>query len=147
MSAPITLSTTSADLVRATLPAVDEAIDDITTRFYRTLLAAHPELEGAMFDPGRLADGTQQRALAAAIVSCASMLVTDDGTPEQALAPVARRHATLGVQPDQYDVVHDHLFAAIGEVLGDAVTPEVAAAWDEVYTVMARTLIALEAGR
>ena len=34
---------------------------------------------------------------------------------------------------------------AIAEVLGDAVTPEVAAAWDEVYWLMANALIALEA--
>ncbi|MEN0134735.1 MAG: FAD-binding oxidoreductase, partial [Rhodococcus sp. (in: high G+C Gram-positive bacteria)] len=38
------------------------------------------------------------------------------------------------------------LFAAIVEVLGEAVTPEVAAAWDEVYWLMAETLIAMEAG-
>jgi nitric oxide dioxygenase len=35
---------------------------------------------------------------------------------------------------------------AIGDVLGDAVTPEVAAAWDEVYWLMANTLISQERG-
>jgi nitric oxide dioxygenase len=47
--------------------------------------------------------------------------------------------------PELYDVVHEHLFWAIVDVLGDAVTPEVAAAWDEVYWLMAGSLIALEA--
>jgi nitric oxide dioxygenase len=35
---------------------------------------------------------------------------------------------------------------AIGDVLGDAVTPEVAAAWDEVYWLMANALINQERG-
>jgi len=141
-----TLSPTSAEVVRATLPAVDDAIDEITHRFYRSLQEAHPDLVGEMFDASRLADGTQQRALAAAIASCAALLAADDeADPATLLAPAARRHRALGVQPAQYDVVHEHLFAAIVAVLGDAVTPEVAAAWDEVYRVMAGTLIELEA--
>ncbi len=41
--------------------------------------------------------------------------------------------------------MHEHLFAAIVEVLGDAVTAEVAQAWDEVYWLMANALIAVEA--
>jgi len=43
-------------------------------------------------------------------------------------------------------VVHDHLMWAIVDVLGDAVTPEVAAAWDEVYSLMANALINQERG-
>ncbi|MBB5780598.1 hypothetical protein HD596_007354 [Nonomuraea jabiensis] len=46
---------------------------------------------------------------------------------------------------DQYVIVHKYLFGAIAEVLGDAVTPAVAAAWDEVYWLMAGALIAVEA--
>src|SRR6516165_8558934 len=42
--------------------------------------------------------------------------------------------------------VHDNLMWAIAKVLGDAVTPDVAAAWDEVYWLMAYTLIHVERG-
>ncbi|CAL9671950.1 Flavohemoprotein [Streptomyces sp. enrichment culture] len=41
--------------------------------------------------------------------------------------------------------MHKFLFRSIRDVLGDAVTPKVAAAWDEVYWLMARALIAQEA--
>ncbi|MFD6177595.1 MULTISPECIES: globin domain-containing protein [unclassified Isoptericola] len=146
MTVPTALSSRSAEVVRSTLPVVEESIDEITTVFYRTLLEEHPGLLGAMFSPERLADGTQQRALAAAIASCAALLVADEeADPREVLAPVARRHRAVGVEPAQYEVVHEHLFAAIVHVLGDAVTPEVAAAWDEVYRTMADTLIELEA--
>lgn len=56
----------------------------------------------------------------------------------------ANKHASLGITPDRYRVVHTHLFAAIVEVLGSAVTEEVAAAWDEVFWHMADSLIAAE---
>jgi nitric oxide dioxygenase len=60
-------------------------------------------------------------------------------------ARIAHKHVSLGVTSEQYKVVHRHLFAAIGEILGAAVTPEVAAAWDEVYWLLANALISLEA--
>jgi nitric oxide dioxygenase len=58
---------------------------------------------------------------------------------------VANKHAALGVVGDQYPIVHEHLFAAIVQVLGDAVTDDVAAAWDELYWHMADDLISREA--
>ncbi|WP_257584189.1 FAD-binding oxidoreductase [Streptomyces sp. TLI_146] len=42
-------------------------------------------------------------------------------------------------------IVHKYLFGAIAGVLGDMVTPEVAAAWDEVGWLMAGALIGREA--
>jgi nitric oxide dioxygenase len=51
----------------------------------------------------------------------------------------------LGITADQYPIVHDNLFAAIVEVLGEeTVTDDVAAAWDRVYWIMADTLIDIE---
>jgi nitric oxide dioxygenase len=52
---------------------------------------------------------------------------------------------SLGIRPEQYTIVGHHLLAAVGEVLGDAVTAEIAAAWDEVYWLFATQCIALEA--
>ena len=59
---------------------------------------------------------------------------------------IAHKHASLGIRPDQYQVVYDNLMWAIGDVLGDAVTPQVADAWDEVYWLMANALINQERG-
>ncbi|MGA5701527.1 globin domain-containing protein [Peterkaempfera bronchialis] len=140
------LSTESAPVVRATLPAVGAAIDEIAALFYRRLFAAHPELLRDLFNRGNQANGEQRKALAGSIAAFAGLLLErPDERPDALLSRIAHKHASLGITSEQYKVVHTHLFAAIAEVLGDAVTPEVAAAWDEVYWLMANALIALEA--
>ncbi|MCX5269551.1 globin domain-containing protein [Streptomyces sp. NBC_00199] len=139
------LSEQSAATVRATLPVVGAAIGDITERFYSGLFAAHPELLRDLFNRGNQAAGTQRQALAGSIAAFARHLVENPGDrPDAMLGRIAHKHASLGVAPEQYPVVHEHLFAAIVDVLGEAVTPEVAAAWDEVYWLMANALIAVE---
>ncbi|MEW2355963.1 globin domain-containing protein [Spirillospora sp. NPDC029432] len=140
------LSEPSAAIVRATLPAVGGAIDQITPLFYGRLFEAHPELLRDLFNRGNQADGTQAKALAGSIAAFATLLLErPDRRPDAMLARIAHKHASLGITPDQYTIVQRHLFAAIAEVLGEAVTPEVAAAWDEVYWLMAGALIAMEA--
>ncbi|MFF2325287.1 MULTISPECIES: globin domain-containing protein [unclassified Streptomyces] len=139
------LSETSTATVRATLPVVGAAIGDIADLFYRKLFEAHPELLRDLFNRGNQASGTQRRALAGSIAAFATQLVEHPDTrPDVMLGRIAHKHASLGVTAAQYEIVHTHLFAAIAEVLGDAVTPEVAAAWDEVYWLMANALIAIE---
>ncbi|MGA5250203.1 globin domain-containing protein [Streptomyces pseudogriseolus] len=139
------LSEQSAATVRATLPAVGASLGEITERFYAGMFAARPELLRDLFNRGNQAAGTQRQALAGSIAAFAAHLVDHpDDRPDAMLSRIAHKHASLGVSPDQYAIVHEHLFAAIAEVLGDAVTPEVAAAWEEVYWLMANALIAVE---
>lgn len=141
------LSAQSKEIVRATLPAVGAAIGEITPLFYRKMFAAHPELERDLFNRGNQKQGEQQKALAGAIAGFAVLQLDPDATrQDQLLARIANKHASLGITAEQYQIVHTHLFAAIVEVLGDAVTPEVAAAWDELYWLMAHTLIDMENG-
>ena len=141
------LSDRSRPVIEATLPAVADNIEEIARRFYQHLFAAHPELFDGVFNRGNQSEGTQQVALAGSVGVFASALVkTPEQVPEHLLSRIAHKHASLGVTPAQYDVVHEHLFWAIVDVLGDAVTPEVAAAWDEVYWLMAHALMNIERG-
>ncbi|NEB61216.1 hemin transporter [Streptomyces diastaticus] len=140
------LSEQSVPVVRATLPAVGAAIGDIADVFYRRLFEAHPDLLRNLFNRGNQANGEQQRALAGSIAAFAGMLLENpDERADVMLSRISHKHASLGITPEQYAVVHENIMAAIVEVLGDAVTPEVARAWDEVYWLMANALIALEA--
>lgn len=143
----LTLSEASRPVIAATLPVVGENIGEIAERFYRHLFGEHPELLDGLFNRGNQAEGTQQRALAGSVALFASALVDHpDRLPHHLLSRVAHKHASLGLRPDQYQVVYDNLMWAIGDVLGDAVTPDVAAAWSEVYWLMAFALTSTERG-
>jgi nitric oxide dioxygenase len=141
------LSDRSRPVIEATLPVVAEHIQEIARRFYAHLFGEHPELLDGTFNRGNQAEGTQQVALAGSVAVFASALLeTPEQVPERLLSRIAHKHASLGIAPAQYDVVHDNLFRAIADVLGDAVTPEVAVAWDEVYWLMAYALQHTERG-
>ena len=141
------LSDTSSPVIKATLPVVGEHIEEIAKRFYKHMFEARPDLLDGLFNRGNQADGRQQQALAGSIAAFAGFLVDKpDQLPDHLLSRIAHKHVSLGLSPDQYQVVHDHLMWSIVDVLGDAVTPEVAAAWDEVYWLMANMLINKERG-
>ena len=141
------LSDTALPVVQATLPVVGEHIQEIASRFYQHLFEAHPELIDGIFNRGNQADGHQQQALAGSVAAFAGYLVSNPrNLPDHLLSRISHKHASLGVQPGQYDVVAENLMWAIGDVLGDAVTPQVADAWGEVYWLMANMLINRERG-
>lgn len=140
------LSAEHAEVIKATLPLVGSKINEITPIFYKRMFAAHPELIANTFNRGNQKQGDQQKALAASIATFATMLVNPDAPdPVQLLSRIGHKHVSLGITADQYGIVHEHLFAAIVEVLGaDTVTPPVAEAWDAVYWIMANVLIGFE---
>ncbi|MFZ2526342.1 MAG: globin domain-containing protein [Rhodococcus sp. (in: high G+C Gram-positive bacteria)] len=140
------LSPTSRDIIEATLPAVGANIGRISERFYERLFTAVPHMCTDLFNRTNQRNREQQKALASSIAAFAGLLLTEEpGNIDAIMARIANKHASIGIQAGHYELIRFHLFAAIGEVLGDAVTAEVAAAWHQVYTLMANSLIAQEA--
>jgi nitric oxide dioxygenase len=145
-SAPSSLlSASSHAVVSATASVVAEHADEITARFYSNMFAAHPELL-RVFNQGNQATGEQAKALASSVVAYAVQLI-DPNPPSFAhvMRRIAYKHISLGVRSHQYTVVGHHLLEAVAQVLGEAITPEVAAAWEEVYWLFALQLVAEEA--
>jgi nitric oxide dioxygenase len=139
------LSESAAEVVRATAGAVAEHAEEITARFYPSMFAAHPELL-RVFNQGNQATSDQSRALAASVVAYAVQLI-DPNAPsfQPVLSRIAHKHVSVGIRPEQYTIVGHHLIGAVADVLGDAVTPAVAEAWQEVYWLFAMQLGAEEA--
>jgi len=139
------LSPESEAVIAATAGAVAAHADQITACFYPQMFAARPDLL-RVFNQGNQATGEHSRALAASVVAYAVQLI-DPSAPsfQHVMTRIAYKHVSLGIRPEQYTIVGNHLMAAIGEVLGDAVTQAVANAWNEVYWLFAIQLIALEA--
>lgn len=140
------LSEKSLPVIKATLPAVEAGLNRISERFYQLLFVVAPALKKDLFNQTNQQNKDQQKALAGAMAQFATMLITMEAPEIDAImARIAAKHASLGVAAFHYDVIRTPLFDAIKEVLGDAVTPEVAEAWDEVYWLMAKSLIKQEA--
>ncbi|MDI3331653.1 MAG: globin domain-containing protein [Micrococcus sp.] len=139
------LSPDSAAIVGQTAGVVAEHAEEITKVFYPDMFAAHPELLN-VFNRANQAIGEQPKALAASVVAFAVHLIDPDApdfTP--VMQRIAHKHVSLGIKAPEYLIVGRYLLGAVKKVLGDAITPEVGAAWDEVYWLFATALIAEEA--
>ena len=142
---PSLLSDQSLGVVQATASVVAAHADEITAHFYPRMFAAHPELL-RVFNQGNQATGEQSKALAGSVVAYAVQLIDPEAPSfDHVMRRIAYKHVSLGIRPEQYTIVGENLIASVAEVLGDAVTPEVAAAWSEVYWLFALQLVAEEA--
>lgn len=139
------LSSESRAIVEDTASVVAEHAEQITKVFYPAMFAAHPELLN-VFNRANQAVGEQPKALAASVVAFAVQLIDPDAPDfSPVMRRIAHKHVSLGIKARDYTIVGKHLLDAVGTVLGEAVTPEVRLAWDEVYWLFACSLIAEEA--
>ncbi len=138
------LSAQTISLVKATAPVLAQRGESITRHFYRILFEEHPQVK-AFFNQAHQASGTQARALAGAVLAYASHIDRLDEIAG-ALPRIVHKHAALGVLPEHYPIVGACLLRAIREVLGDAASDDIIAAWSEAYAALAELLVAAEEG-
>lgn len=138
------LSEKTIQIVKATAPAVAPHAEAITRRFYSLMFAGNPEVQ-VYFNQAHQFSGGQQRALAGAICAYASN-IDNLGVLSSAVELIAQKHCSLGIQAEHYPIVGKHLLVAIKDILGDAASDEVIAAWGEAYGLLADILIKHEAG-
>lgn len=135
------LSENTIAIVKATAPALQEHGVAITTRMYERLFVN--EDVRSLFDQAAQVSGEQPRRLAAAILGYAQNVdKLQNLTP--VVARMVQRHVETGVKAEHYPLVADALLPAIRDVLQDAATDEVLAAWGEAYWFLADILIAQE---
>jgi nitric oxide dioxygenase len=137
------LSQETIRVVKATAPAVAAHAEAITRRFYTLMFDGNPETL-AYFNPAHQHAGDQQRALAGAICAYAAN-IDNLGALGPAVELIAQKHCSLGIRPEHYPIVGKHLLVAIKDVLGDAATYEVIAAWGTAYGLLAEIFIEREA--
>ena len=71
--------------------------------------------------------------------------INDPSVLESALNRIGHKHTSLDIRPEHYAIIGRHLLASIGEVLGDAATPELIDAWSAAYGQLATMMIGTEA--
>ncbi len=140
MSEPLTPAAIA--IVKATVPALAQHGTAITTAMYARLFQdAHIK---ALFNHSNQGEsGAQVHALAAAIVAYAQN-IENLGALVPVVERIAYKHVGYHILPEHYPSVANALLAAIKEVLGDAATDEVLAAWGEAYWFLANILKARE---
>lgn len=141
MQAQLTQQT--VETVKATVPALEAHGLTITQAMYDRLF--RDEDIRALFNQSHHGEtGSQPRALADAILAYARNI-----DRLQAMGPaverIAQKHVGLQILPEHYPYVAEALLAAIKDVLGDAATDDVLAAWGEAYWFLAELLIGREA--
>ena len=130
------------DLVKSTVPLLEEAGTEITEYFYRRLFRDNPEVQH-IFNMSNQHSGRQQFALFAAIAAYAKHL----DTPELLLARVERiahKHSSMNIRPEHYPIVGHHLIATLRELLPQQFSAEIEQAWGLAYQQLADIFIARE---
>jgi nitric oxide dioxygenase len=139
----ILLNQERINIVKSTVPVLEEHGEKITTRFYQLMFGAHPELLN-IFNHANQKQGRQQRALASAVYEAAKH-IDDLSVILPVVNQIAQKHRSLGIKPEHYPIVGKYLIMAIKDVLGDAATDEIIDAWKEAYGVIADAFIGIEA--
>ena len=105
--------------------------------FYGNLFSADPTLKPLFRGQNMEAQGARLMQMIGAAVS----KLNDLPTLVPILQQLGHRHADYGVQDAHYATVGSALLKTLGQGLGEAFTPEVEAAWTEVYGVMAKVMM------
>ncbi|WP_134682239.1 NO-inducible flavohemoprotein [Paracoccus ravus] len=139
---PKPLSEETLSIIEATAPVVAAHVDQIVPCMYRRLLA-DPEIRALFNMSHQQGSSPQHKALAGALVAYATH-IRNPAVLGGALERIAQKHVGLQILPEHYPHVATALLGAVGEVLGEAATPEILAAWGEAYWFLADTLIGRE---
>ena len=122
----------TVDDVQSTWKKVEGIAPQAAALFYANLFEADPALK-----PLFKGDMTTQGQKLIRMIGAAVGKLDELDTLVPILQNLARRHVGYGVKNAHYDTVGRALLKTLEQALGPAFTPQVNAAWSEVYGVMA----------
>jgi hemoglobin-like flavoprotein len=127
-------------LVQTSFAQVLPIADTAAALFYHNLFELDPALR-PMFRGDMAEQGRKLMTMLRVVVNGLTRL--DQIVP--AVQELGRRHARYGVRDEHYDTVGAALLSTLQQGLGNAFTPEVAAAWATAYALLAGTMKAAAA--
>ena len=125
-----------ANLVQQSFAKVAPISGQAAVLFYDRLFEVAPQVK-AMFP----ADMTEQRKKLMATLAIVVNGLTNLEAILPAASSLAKRHVSYGAKPEHYPVVGGALLWTLEKGLGDAWTPEVAAAWTAAYGTLSGYMI------
>ncbi|MDA9556600.1 NO-inducible flavohemoprotein [Vibrio sp.] len=133
------LTTQHIQIVKSTVPLLEQGGVAITEHFYARLFRENPQLKN-IFNMSHQKTGAQKVALFEAVVAYAKN-IDNLSALKQAVERIAQKHTSFNIQPEQYDIVGHNLIETMRELLGDIFTPDVEEAWSTAYSVLANIFI------
>ncbi|MEV4511923.1 globin domain-containing protein [Dactylosporangium sp. NPDC049525] len=131
------LSPRTVRTVKATAPILRERGLEISRRMYE-ILFQHEEIKRLFNQSHHGQSGSQPRSLAGAVHAYADNIDRLDECGPM-VERIAQKHTSLNIQSEQYPYVGRALIGALKDVLGQAATDEVIAAWTQAYDFLADT--------
>lgn len=138
------LDAKTIEIVKSTVPVLEQHGNAITKRFYEMMLSEVPELNN-IFNQTNQKRGGQPKALANTVYAAAAHIDKLE-TILPVVKQISEKHKSLNIQPEHYPIVGKYLLKAMKEVLGDAATDEILDAWGKAYGVIADVFISVEKG-
>lgn len=139
------VSQKTIEIVKATAPIIKEKGEEITRWMYQLTFVERPDYKRGFENTWmqHLDGGGQAHKLAAAVYAYATHI---DRLDELATAVnrIAHRHVETRILPEQYPLIGEKLLQAMKDVLQDAATEEVIAAWAEAYEALSNIFIQTE---
>ena len=129
------MDTHTTSLVRESFDLLEPIAPQAAALFYSNLFARDPSLRSLF-----TGDMTQQGARLMQMIATAVGKLDEPEVLLPVLRQLGQRHAGYGVRDAHYDTVGAALLDTLATGLGVAWTPEVRAAWVEVYGVLASTM-------
>lgn len=130
------MNATTITAVQSTWAMVETIAPHAAALFYKNLFDADPSLKG-MFKGNMMEQGEKLTAM----IGTAVAKLDDLEGLIPVLEDLGRRHVPYGVKEAHYQTVGESLLKTLEQGLGEAFTPEVRAAWSEVYAAMAKVMI------
>jgi nitric oxide dioxygenase len=135
----MTVTAEQKKLLQSTANVLKEDGKEIMAKFYSNLFREHPEYRN-FFNETNQKTGKQPAAMALTIYYFVENLDNlEKMTPQ--MARVSAKHRATFVRPEYYPVVGKYMLEAIKDSLGKQGTPDVVAAWQALYNLMASTFI------
>ena len=130
------------DIVKSTIPLLENAGSALTDHFYQRMFSHNPELQD-IFNMSNQHTGRQQVALFEAIAAYAKN-IDNLGALTTAVERIAHKHTSFNIQAKHYEIVGMHLIETLRELATEAFTPDVEDAWTQAYLFLAQIFISRE---
>lgn len=136
------LSKKDIELVKSTVPLLEQGGTAITEHFYTRMFANNPELKH-IFNMSNQHTNKQRIALFEAILAYAKN-IENISVLQAAVERIAQKHTSFNIQPQHYDIVGLHLIETMRELLGNQFSADIEQAWKTAYSVLANVFIQRE---